>query len=368
MEQLKCIGCGSVIQSEDKTKEGFIPASALEKNEGDVVCQRCFRLRHYNEIMPSTLTDDDFLQMLHHISEERGLVVLLVDLFDFNGSWVRGLNRFVGQNDILLIGNKIDLLPKSVNRGRIRHWLQKEASDLGLKSVDAALISSVTGEGIEKAMEKVDHYRQGKDVYIVGSTNVGKSTFINKIIEQTTGLDELITTSYFPGTTLGMVEIPLDDGQALIDTPGIINDHQIIHLLDERDLKAVLPRKEVKPKTHQLNEGQSLLLGGLAQFDFLSGDRTAYTVYVSRDIHVHRTKTEKAANLRTERTGELLTPPMPKSETVLPEFVRQEFTIREPKTDVAISGLGWITVHHANVRIAIHAPKGVDVVLRPSLV
>ena len=64
----------------------------------------------------------------------------------------------------------------------------------------------------------------------------------------------------------------------------------------------------------------------------------------------------------------LLTPPMPKSETVLPAFVRQEFTIREPKTDVAISGLGWITVHHANVRIAIHAPKGVDVVLRPSLV
>ena len=368
MEQLKCIGCGSAIQSEDKKKEGFIPASALEKNEGDVVCQRCFRLRHYNEIMPSTLTDDDFLQMLHHISEERGLVVLIVDLFDFNGSWVRGLNRFVGQNDIFLIGNKIDLLPKSVNRGRIRHWLQKEASDLGLKSVDAALISSVTGEGIEEAMEKVDRYRQGKDVYVVGSTNVGKSTFINKIIAQTTGLDELITTSYFPGTTLGMVEIPLDDGQVLTDTPGIINDHQIIHLLDEVDLKAVLPRKEVKPKTHQLNEEQSLLLGGLAQFDFLSGDRTAFTVYASRDIHVHRTKTEKATALREERTGELLTPPMPQSTTVLPEFVRHEFTIHEPKTDVAISGLGWITVHHANIRVAVHAPKGVDVVLRPSLV
>ncbi len=365
-EQLKCIGCGSVVQTEDKKKEGFVPASALEKNEGDVVCQRCFRLRHYNEIMPSSLTDDDFLNMLHHISSQRGLVVLLVDLFDFNGSWVRGLNRFVGHNKIFLVGNKVDILPKSTNRGRLRHWLQKEASDLGLKSIDASLISAATGEGVEETMAKIDQYREGKDVYVVGSTNVGKSTFINKIIEQTTGLREMITTSYFPGTTLGLVEIPLDDGHAMIDTPGIINAHQIIHQLDERDLKATLPQREVKPKTYQLNAEQSLLLGGLARFDFIYGDKTSFTTFVSRDIQIHRTKTEKAEELMNTRVGDILTPPLPKSTSTLAPLVRHEFTIDEPKTDVVISGLGWITVHQQNVRIALYAPKGVDVLVRPS--
>ena len=38
----------------------------------------------------------------------------IVDIFDFNGSWLPGLHRFVGKNPVLLIANKADLLPKSV--------------------------------------------------------------------------------------------------------------------------------------------------------------------------------------------------------------------------------------------------------------
>ncbi|MDN5981790.1 MAG: ribosome biogenesis GTPase YqeH, partial [Lactococcus lactis] len=72
MEDLYCIGCGAKIQTEDKNALGFLPAGALKKkiaerdqmeavqagDEGseasikteDLYCQRCFRLRHYNEI------------------------------------------------------------------------------------------------------------------------------------------------------------------------------------------------------------------------------------------------------------------------------------------------------------------------------
>ncbi len=61
-------------------------------------------------------------------------------------------------------------------------------------------------------LQAIDHYREGRDVYVVGVTNVGKSTLINQIIKQTAGVQELITTSRFPGTTLDKIEIPLDDG------------------------------------------------------------------------------------------------------------------------------------------------------------
>ena len=33
--------------------------SSLEKE--DIICQRCFRLKNYNELQPVSLTDDDFL-------------------------------------------------------------------------------------------------------------------------------------------------------------------------------------------------------------------------------------------------------------------------------------------------------------------
>ena len=40
------------------------------------------------------------------------------------------------------------------------------------------------GQGMAEAMEAIEHYREGKNVYVVGCTNVGKSTFINRIIKQ----------------------------------------------------------------------------------------------------------------------------------------------------------------------------------------
>ena len=43
-----------------------------------------------------------------------------------------------------------------------------------------------------------------------------KSTFINQLIRGFDGdEDQLITTSHFPGTTLDLIDIPLDDGKTL---------------------------------------------------------------------------------------------------------------------------------------------------------
>ncbi len=73
------------------------------------------------------LTDDDFLKILNEIGDSEGLIVKVVDIFDFNGSWLPGLHRFVGSNPILLVGNKVDLLPKSVKHSKLIHWMKHEA-------------------------------------------------------------------------------------------------------------------------------------------------------------------------------------------------------------------------------------------------
>ena len=81
-----------------------------------------------------------------------------------------------------------------------------------------------------KGLELIEKYRKGRDVYIVGCTNVGKSTLVNRIIKRfTEEREDIITTSHFPGTTLDIIEIPLDDCSAIVDTPGIINEHQLAH-------------------------------------------------------------------------------------------------------------------------------------------
>lgn len=365
-ETLNCIGCGALIQTERPGELGYAPPSSLTKEE--VICQRCFRLKNYNELQPVSLTDDDFLKILNGLGERKGLIVKIVDIFDFNGSWLPGLHRFVGDNDILLIANKADLLPKSVKQHKLIKWLQHEAKKLGLKPIDVLTVSAHKGTGVPEAMEAIEKYRKGKDVYVVGCTNVGKSTFINRIIKQATGGDDVITTSHFPGTTLDMIEIPLDDKRSLYDTPGIINHHQLAHHLHPSDLKMIMPNKELKPRVFQLNAGQSLYVGGLARFDFIQGDRSSFTVHVANDLQIHRTKLEKADALYEQHLGGMLAPPSAQYKDDFPELVRHEFRVKDSKTDIVFSGLGWITVQHENVVVAAYAPKGVEVLLRPSLI
>ncbi|MBT2636463.1 MULTISPECIES: ribosome biogenesis GTPase YqeH [unclassified Bacillus (in: firmicutes)] len=365
-EQFNCTGCGIKIQTEKPEELGYAPASSLEKEV--VVCQRCFRLKNYNEIQDVSLTDDDFLKILNELGSRDALIVKIVDIFDFNGSWLPGIQRFAGKNPVLLIGNKADLVPKSVKQRKLIDWMKKESRELGLNPIDVSLVSAAKGYNIREAAAVIDEYRNGKDVYIVGCTNVGKSTFINRIIKEVTGEGDVITTSHFPGTTLDMIEIPLEDGKAIVDTPGIINHHQMAHYVDKRDLKFITPKKEIKPKVYQLNEQQTLFFGGLARFDYISGGRRSFSCYVPNEISIHRTKLEKADELYQNHAGELLTPPRREQMDEFPELVRHEFTIKEAKTDVVFSGLGWVTVNDAGAKIAAHVPKGVHVMLRRSLI
>ena len=366
---LRCIGCGAPIQTDDPHKLGYLPRSAYEKNKmtGDFYCQRCFRLRHYSEIAPVSLTSDDFLKLLNQIQNADALVVYVVDVFDFNGSLIPGINRFAGHNPVLLVGNKSDLLPKSFKLGELKDWMRQRANEAGIRPIGVELISAKTNQQVDHLLSVVEKYRHHRDVYVVGVTNVGKSTLINQIIHQNTGDRELITTSRFPGTTLDQIQIPLADGHKMIDTPGIIHSTQMAHYLRGKDLKMAAPKKRIKPREYQLNPGQSLFLGGVGRFDYLKGKpKCNCTVYVDNKLMVHRTKLQNAHHFYQRHLGGLLTPPSAKYAKELPQMVKSHFKTTY-RSDLVIVGLGWITVP-AGVVINGWAPKGVSVLIRRAMI
>ncbi|MDF2607108.1 MAG: GTP-binding protein YqeH, required for biosis of ribosome subunit [Bacillales bacterium] len=366
MEQYKCIGCGVELQNEDPKKLGFVPSF---ENVDNLVCKRCFRLKNYNELQEAGLTEDDFLKILNNIGTKKALIVKIVDIFDFNGSWISGIHRFVGNNEVILVGNKVDLIPKSVKANKIINWMRGAARDQGLKPMDVHLISAVKGTGVVELLESIEASRKGKDVYVVGCTNVGKSTLINKIIKIASESDDnVITTSHFPGTTLDVIEIPFDEESSLYDTPGLINKHQLAHYVSSKTLKYITPKKEVKQQVYQLNSGQTLYIAGLARFDFVSGERNSFVCYFPNDLNIHRTKLDNADELYIKHAGTLLSPPSPDELIDIPKFVSRDFTINEDKTDIVFSGLGWITIPNSGVKITAHAPKGVGIFTRKSLI
>ncbi|MBO2943311.1 ribosome biogenesis GTPase YqeH [Paenibacillus sp. F411] len=364
----KCRGCGAALQHESQDKPGYLPEKAAGREP--VICQRCFRIKNYNEAAAVAVDQDEFLRLLGQIGNQEALVIHIVDIFDFEGSLISGLQRFVGNNPVILAVNKIDLLPKVTNWNKLRNWVQRQCKEHGLRTSEIVLCSAKKNQGFDRLLETIAETRGDRDVYVVGATNVGKSTLINRLIRDYSDLDEELTTSRYPGTTLDMVHIPLDDGRAIIDTPGIVYPWRFSELVVREDLGVVMPENPLKPLVYQLDEGQTLFFGGMCRFDFIQGAHQSFTAFISGSLKIHRTKLERADALYADHAGELLSPPSKKSLEHMPDWTRHELRIPKGSNwDIFISGLGWIKVNgDQGALTAVHAPKGVRVLTRPSMI
>lgn len=363
----RCAGCGVALQTSEPNRPGYIPESAAAREP--VICQRCFRIKNYNDASSVAIDQDDFLRLLGGIAATNSLVVHIVDLFDFEGSLISGLQRFVGNNPVLLVVNKIDLLPRVTNWNRLRNWVQKQARASGLKVADVVLCSARRNIGFDRVVSAIADMRGDRDVYVVGATNVGKSTLVNRLISDYSDLGRELTVSRYPGTTLDAVHIPLEDGRSIIDTPGIVYKSRLSEIIPRDSLQAVLPDKPLKPITYQLNAEQTLFFGGLARFDFVEGERQSFTAYVSSGLKIHRTKLERADELYADHKGEMLSPPSKEHLDDMPTWTRHRLRVQPGENlDVFVSGLGWIQVNgKTGAVLDVHAPKGVKVMLREAM-
>lgn len=360
-----CTGCGVLIQTESPERAGYVPARALQREQ--LVCRRCYRIRHYNEVAETELTADDYRDILAQIAAVDALVVQLVDIFDLEGSWIRGLPRYIGDNPVLLVANKVDLLPQQTNRGKLENWLRRSAKEWGIKPVDVIVCSVKKNINVTEVVEKIAHYRRGRDVYVVGATNVGKSSLINRLLhDYGEGSGEEITTSFYPGTTLNTIRIPLEEEREIVDTPGIVNTDRLSEMVSAQELSAIIPQTWLRPKVYQLDAGQTLFFAGLARIDFKRGPRQPFVCYMAKDLYIHRTKTERADALYRDHVGEMLSPP--NEVGALPPLSKRSYGVKREKTDIVISGLGWMTCRGDAADLDVYAPKGVAVSLRPAIV
>ena len=279
---------------------------------------------------------------------------------------VDNLVRHINYNDVIVVGNKRDILPRSIKDTKIIHWLRRQLKLEGIKPLDVLLTSGKKNYHLDELMQMIDQYRKGRDVYVVGVTNVGKSSLINSLLKAYSDVqDNLITTSEFPGTTLDLIEIPLDENSSIYDSPGIVNRHQIAHLVDENTLKDILPQSELRPVNYQLNCKQTLYFGGLARLDFLNGSKTSMTCYFHRRLQIHRTKLENADALYNRH--KTLKPEVEELKDIQ-SFKTYQFRLPENKVDVVISGLGFVTIHCPNALIEVKAPEQVGVFIREALI
>lgn len=170
-----------------------------QHGESALRCLRCFQLANYGYTrgQVASVRADDFRLLLRSRFMERGgrssVILKVVDLFDFHGSFVRDFASIVGgRNPIILVANKYDLIPSGAGENRLRAWIKAEAERYGLHFHSIELVSALTGANLYNLMQSAKklaepdpvHDRPRRDIYIVGTTNVGKSSIVNKLIEK----------------------------------------------------------------------------------------------------------------------------------------------------------------------------------------
>lgn len=372
----RCIGCGTIIQSNDSTKPGYVPESALVERGENVYCKRCFDIRHHNiKYLPENNLAN-YYDKIKIIKEEKALVILLVDVLDICGGFIPDLHKYIGSNKVLLLINKVDVLPKKMKLLEIENFVRSIAKKSKL-NVESIMFGSVTNPSfVERVIKKITKlkypskntlkYKKQEErfgnCYVIGHASVGKSTFMNQIGKMYLHHEkDIITTSSQFQTTLDFIKWPLDQKSYIIDTPGIINPHNFGAYLDSESVNILRPKKFIKPRTYQLNPDQTIFLGGLVRIDFSGNSKINVNFYVSNDLYLHRTKTIQADHIIETQYMKMLVPPVNVEEASKIKDIKTVKFIINKSANLFISGIGFIHIVAEDALINVKLPKMIDV-------
>ena len=109
----KCIGCGSLMQSDDQNSKGYI---RKDKIENSIYCENCFKLIHYGKISEIN-RNVDYNKIIDNINKSNYPVLFVIDILNLNEENLKYLESIKNKKYILL--SKFDILPRGIKEGKI---------------------------------------------------------------------------------------------------------------------------------------------------------------------------------------------------------------------------------------------------------
>ncbi|KAJ1418502.1 P-loop containing nucleoside triphosphate hydrolase [Sesbania bispinosa] len=425
-----CYGCGAPLQTSDTDAPGYVDPETYELKKKHhqlrtVLCRRCRLLSHGKMITAvgghggysggkQFVTAEELREKLSHLRHTKALIVKLVDIVDFNGSFLSRVRDLAGANPIILVVTKVDLLPRDTDLNCVGDWVVEATTRKKLNVLSIHLTSSKSLVGITGVISEIQKEKKGRDVYILGSANVGKSAFINALLKTMAINDPVAAAaqrykpiqSAVPGTTLGPIQIDAFlGGGKLYDTPGVHLHHRQTAVVLSEDLPSLAPQSRLRGRSFPssqvfsdyVEEGAlkvnglnafSIFWGGLVRIDVLKVlPETCLTFYGPKRLPIHMVPTEKADEFYQKGLGVLLTPPSGRENAENWRGLESERKleikfedVERPACDIAISGLGWFTVEPVSrslkfsqpkltetageLLLAVHVPKPVEIFAR----
>lgn len=251
----KCMGCGSILQVDNKDNIGYTPD--INNN----LCMRCFKLKHYGKLINKGKIQDNE-QLINKINKKNCYVIYVCDFLNIYSDVIEVYKK-IKCNKCLVI-TKSDLIPRNIIKDKLKKNI-KRVYDI---EEDVILVSSETKENIHVIRDIIT---REKNVVISGFTNMGKSSLINKMI----GSD--ITVSNKENTTQEFIKVA-----SFIDAPGFVSNYKVL-----------VAKTEIKPITYQLKSKYYLLID---KYILASDKDINITLYLPNNITVEKRRKREEYN------------------------------------------------------------------------
>ncbi|MFA6662082.1 MAG: ribosome biogenesis GTPase YqeH [Bacilli bacterium] len=341
---IKCPGCGATFQSTNDLLPGYIDEKILNGKRDTMYCKRCFNLQHYSKNLGSEINLDQYTENIKYISQNNGLIVLVIDATDIDGTLINDINSIYKTDNIILVVNKMDLINRDTNLYKFNVGLQKLLDERDIHVQEVAFYSAHANNHQEGLIKKIDFFKTPhKDIYFVGVSNVGKSSIINQLITRYDLRKSIITTSNYFETTLDNIKIPYK-GSNIVDTLGFINPSNIINYVSDETHEIINSNQRVRPKTLQLERDQTIFIGGFVRIDFIEGEKINIVAHLTNDKLIHRTKLSNADEYYKKHCDDLLKYPNEEEKKKLGQLRSIRVNTQDKRIDICIHGLGYITV------------------------